>query len=127
MPVASEGLIREADAYHYSHHTQAILPAYRAIYANDDETRLYFDPRTAELIGFADAPARAYRWWHYGLHRLDFAGLNARPLWDIVMLPLIAGISLLCGLGVWMGWRRVTRHERRPMRHPATGRNPSRG
>ena len=127
VPVASEGLIREADAYHYSHHTQAILPAYRAIYANDDETRLYFDPRTAELIGFADAPARAYRWWHYGLHRLDFAGLNARPLWDIVMLPLIAGISLLCGLGVWMGWRRITRHERRPMRRPATGRNPSRG
>ena len=112
VPLASETLIREGDAYHYNHHTDVVLPAYRVIYANADETRLYLDPRTGELVGYVDAPARAYRWWHYGLHRLDFAGLNARPLWDIVMLPLIAGISLLCGLGVWMGWRRVTRHER---------------
>jgi uncharacterized iron-regulated membrane protein len=112
VPIASAELITEGDAYHYSHHTDVVLPAYRVIYANADETRLYLDPRTGELVGYADAPARAYRWWHYGLHRLDFAGLNARPLWDIVMLPLIAGISLLCGLGVWMGWRRVTRHER---------------
>ena len=52
-------------------------------------------------------PSRAYRWWHYGLHRLDFAGLNARPIWDFVMLPLITGISLLCLLGVWMGVRRL--------------------
>ena len=113
VPLAWQGTIEEGDAYHYSHHTRAILPAWRVIYGNDDETRLYFDPRTAELIGFADAPARAFRWWHYGLHRLDFAGLNARPLWDVVMLPLIAGISLLCGLGVWMGFRRLTRRERR--------------
>ena len=78
-------------------------------YANADETRLYLDPRTGELIGYADAPSRAYRWWHYGLHRLDFSGLNARPLWDILMLPLMAGISLLCLLGMWIGWRRLRR------------------
>ncbi len=112
IPLASEGLITEGDAYHYSHHSEAILPAYRAIYANEDQTRVYFDPRTGELIGYADAPSRAYRWWHYGLHRLDFAGLNARPLWDLVMLPLIAGISILCALGVWMGVRRLRRRER---------------
>ncbi len=111
-PIASATLISEPDAYHYSHHQAAILPAYRVIYANADETRLYFDPRTAELIGFADAPSRAYRWWHYGLHRLDFGGLNARPLWDAIMLPLIGGISLLCLLGTWMGVRRLSRAER---------------
>jgi hypothetical protein len=114
VPLASQGLIRDGDAYHYSHHSEAILPAWRAIYANADETRLYFDPRTGEVIGYADAPARAYRWWHYGLHRLDFGGLNARPLWDAIMLPLIAGISVLCALGVWMGARRLGRRERRP-------------
>jgi len=113
VPVASDGMIRDGDAYHYSHHTAAVLPAYRVIYANADETRLYLDPRTGELVGFADSPARAYRWWHHGLHRLDFAGLNARPLWDIVMLPLIGGISILCLLGVWMGVRRLARRERR--------------
>jgi uncharacterized iron-regulated membrane protein len=112
-PIASAELIRGGDAYHYSHHNAAILPAFRVIYANEDETRIYLDPRTGELIGFADAPARAYRWWHYGLHRLDFAELNARPLWDIVMLPLIAGISLLCILGMWMGVRRLRTNFRR--------------
>jgi len=107
VPLASESLIPEGDAYHYSHHTAAVLPAWRVIYGDKDATRLYFDPRTGELVGYADAPARAYRWWHYGLHRLDFAGLNARPLWDAVMLPLLAGVSLLCALGAWMGWRRL--------------------
>lgn len=109
VAIASAGLISKGDAYHYSHHSEAVLPAYRVIYANADETRIYLDPRTGELIGYADAAARAYRWWHYGLHRLDFGGLNARPLWDVVMLPLLAGVSLLCLLGVWMGWRRLRR------------------
>ncbi|MCR6678918.1 hypothetical protein NVV43_25800, partial [Escherichia marmotae] len=81
-----------------------------------DQTRLYLDPRTGELIDFADGPSRSFRWWHLGLHRLDFGGLNTRPLWDLLMLPLIAGIALVCGLGVWMGWRRLTRRERRSRR-----------
>jgi uncharacterized iron-regulated membrane protein len=116
--ISSAQTIAEGDAYHYSHHTPAILPAFRVIYANADETRLYFDPRTGELISYADAPSRAYRWWHYGLHRLDFSGLNARPLWDFIMLPLIAGISVLCLLGVWMGWRRLARRESRRAKRP---------
>jgi uncharacterized iron-regulated membrane protein len=116
VPIASARLIREGDAYHYSHHTEAVLPAYRVIYADEESTRLYVDPRTGQLIGYFDAARRAYRWWHYGLHRLDFGGLNARPLWDAVMLPLLAGVSLLCLLGVWMGWRRLRRSERLPRR-----------
>jgi uncharacterized iron-regulated membrane protein len=111
-PVQSMELIQTGDAYHYSHHTQAVLPAWRAIYGDEESTRIYFDPRTGEMVGYADAARRAYRWWHYGLHRLDFGGLNARPLWDAVMLPLLAGVSLLCLLGVWMGVRRLRRRER---------------
>ncbi len=117
VPLKSEGVIEEGDAYHYGHKTDAILPAWRVIYGDAEETRLYFDPRTGEMIRFVDAPAKAFRWWHYGLHRLDFAGLNARPLWDAIMLPLMAGISLLCVLGAWMGWRRLSR--RQPRSRPA--------
>jgi hypothetical protein len=113
MPIASQGLIREGDAYHYGHHsTPALLPAYRVIYADAEGTRLYLDPRTGELIDFVDAGSRGFRWWHSGLHRLDFPGLRERPLWDIVTLPLLAGVAMVCLLGVWMGWKRVTRKKR---------------
>jgi hypothetical protein len=112
-PIASQALIARGDAYHYSHHsTPALLPAWRVIYGDEDATRLYFDPRTGELIGFVDADRRAFRWWHLALHRLDFSGLRERPLWDVVVLPLLAGVSLLCLLGAWMGAWRLTR--RRP-------------
>ena len=110
VPIRSLELITEPDAYHYNHHTKVILPAFRVIYDNDDATRLYFDPFTGELINYIDAPSRAYRWLHYGLHRLDFGGLRARPLWDLVVLPLVLGISVLCFLGAWMGVRRLRRH-----------------
>jgi hypothetical protein len=108
-PVASARTIVGPDAYHYGHKREPVLPAYRVIYANADATRLYFDPRTGELINFVDAPTRAYRWWHLGLHRLDFPVLRERPLWDLVTVPLLLGVSLLCGLGVWMGVRRLMR------------------
>jgi len=108
-PVASAGLITAPDAYHYGHKSEPVLPAYRVIYANEDRTRLYFDPRTGELVNFVDAQVRAFRWWHLGLHRLDFPVLRSRPLWDVVTVPLLIGVSLLCVLGVWMGGRRLLR------------------
>jgi hypothetical protein len=110
VPVASQGLISSGDAFHYSHHsTPTILPAWRVIYADKARTRLYFDPRTGELIDFVDPPSREFRWWHLALHRLDFAALRARPLWDAVMLLLLTGVALVCGIGAWMGGRRLLR------------------
>jgi hypothetical protein len=115
VPIASQGMIARGDAYHYSHHSApALLPAWRVIYGDSDAMRLYFDPRTGEPVDFVDADSRAFRWWHLGLHRLDFSVLRERPLWDAVMLPLLAGVSLLCLLGAWMGVKRLTR--RRPKR-----------
>ncbi|MBO9519552.1 MAG: peptidase [Porphyrobacter sp.] len=108
--IASAQIITAPDNYHYGHKAeQPVLPAYRVIYANADATRLYFDPRTGEMVNFVDGPRRAYRWLHYGLHRLDFPVLSARPVWDIVTVPLLIGVSLLCVLGVWMGVRRLRR------------------
>jgi hypothetical protein len=107
-PVASQGLIAEGDAYHYSHHsTPAVLPAWRVIYGDAEHTRVYLDPRTGEVVDYVDAGSRQFRWWHSGLHRLDFHGLDARPIWDVVMWMLLIGVALCCGLGAWMGWRRL--------------------
>jgi hypothetical protein len=107
-------LIRTEDAYHYSHHGSIVLPAWRVIYQNDERTRLYVDPRTGELINYVDAGSREFRWWHLALHRFDFAsGLRARPVWDIVVLPLMIGVTLLCLIGVWLGWKRLAHTFRR--------------
>jgi len=109
-PIAMQGPIAEGDAYHFGHHsTPALLPAYRAIYGNAEGTRLYLDPRTGEVIDYVDSASRGFRWWHLALHRLDLPGLRARPLWDLVTLPLLAGVALVCLLGTWIGWRRLRR------------------
>ena len=112
-PVIEQGLIHQGDAYYYSHHNgPRQFPAWRVIYGDAENTRLYFDPRTAELAGFVDDGSRGFRWWHLALHRFDVPGLRERPLWDLVTLPLLAGVSLVCLLGVWMGMRRLRRRER---------------
>jgi len=108
--VASQELIRAEDAYHFGHKGKVVLPAWRIIYADEEATRLYIDPRTGEGLAKVDSAARAYRWLHYGLHRMDFTGaLRSRPLWDIVTLPLMLGVSLLCLIGACLGGRRLWR------------------
>lgn len=112
-PIVEQGLIREGDAYYYSHHNrERHFPAWRVIYGDAESTRLYLDPRTGELAGFVDDGSRGFRWWHLALHRLDIPGLRERPLWDLVTLPLLSGVSLVCLLGAWMGLRRLRRTER---------------
>jgi len=112
--VASARLITAEDAYYYAHHNPVTLPAWRVIYADRDLTRLYFDPRTGELVRFADGGAQAFRWWHSALHSLDFASvLRSRPVWDIVVLPLMIGVTVLCLIGLWLGVRRLVRTVRR--------------
>ena len=61
---------------------------------------------------FVDSGSRGFRWWHLALHRLDLPALRERPLWDLVTLPLLAGVALVCLLGAWMGVRRLRRKER---------------
>ena len=54
-----------------------------------------------------DATARASRWIRYGLHDLDFPGLAARPLWDLVVLLLLAGVSVGVITGAWLALKRA--------------------
>jgi len=59
-------------------------------------------------MGQIGADERKYRWWHDGLHRLNFtAGLRRRPFWDAIMLLAVAGVTAVCALGAWMGIRRI--------------------
>jgi hypothetical protein len=97
------------DAYYFSHHRDlAWLPVYRMVLA--DSTRYYLDPVSGTLVAKFDRSAQAYRWLHEGLHRMDFmAAMRRRPQWDVLMLVLMSGVTLLCMTGAYLGYRRLFR------------------
>jgi hypothetical protein len=101
-------LMTQEDGYYFSHHRElAVLPVYRLILASG--TRYYLDSVSGLLVAKLDAQSRAYRWLQ-GLHRLDFAAfLRARPQWDLIMLLLLSGVTVLCITGGYLGYRRLTR------------------
>jgi hypothetical protein len=100
-------IIREPDLYHYSLLEQrAILPAVRII--SPSANYYYLDALSGKLINEADAGSKAYRWWHSGLHRLDFSPLSRTQTFrNLVMLPLLFGAALVAGTGAFIGLRRI--------------------
>jgi hypothetical protein len=101
-------LMTQEDNFYFSHHREiAVLPAYRLVTASG--TRYYLDFVSGMLLAKLDAQDRAYRWWHEGLHRADFAAwLRARPRWDLLMLLLMSGVTAVCVTGAYLGYRRLT-------------------
>jgi len=104
-------LLSQEDEYYFSHHRDVVpLPVYRIVSGDAAATRYYVDPESGELLAKIDRGARGYRWWHQGLHRLDFsASLRVRPRWDALMLLLLTGVTLSSVTGVWLGYRRLVR------------------
>jgi hypothetical protein len=111
--VAALDLLRAEDNYYYGHKDAAVLPVWRATLSDDGQTRLYIDPETGRLIRAVDANGRAFRWLMRGLHSLDLPGLRTRPIWDLVVVPLLVMVTLVCATGTWMGISKVRRDLRR--------------
>jgi uncharacterized iron-regulated membrane protein len=103
-------LMSGEDNLYFSHHRDVVaLPVYRMILPGSG-TRYYVDPVAGMLVAKFDANAQAYRWLHEGLHRLDFtASWRGRPQWDVLMLVLLCGVTLVCVTGAYLGFRRLTR------------------
>ncbi len=108
---AAPQLMRQEDAYYFSHHQDlAPLPVYRMLLPDGPATRYYIDAVSGALVVKFDRGVRAYRWWHQGLHRMDFtAALRSRPQWDVLMLLLMSGVTVLCVTGTYLGCRRLLR------------------
>ena len=101
-------LMTQEDNFYFGHHQALALPVYRLVLASG--TRYYLDSVSGMVIAKLDAEARAYRWLHEGLHRMDFAAsVRGRPQWDALMLLLISGVTLVCVTGATLGYRRLTR------------------
>lgn len=106
--VRSLELMPREDAYYYAHKQPVELPVWRAILDDPTRTRLYLSPSTGEtrIVGL---DARRTRWWDSALHSLDFRGLRWRPLWDVVAILLLAGVTVVTVTSSWMAIQRIRR------------------
>ena len=105
------------DFYYYGRapHTMAgtvekRLPVVRLIFDDPLETWVHLDPYTGAALGKFDVGRRGYRWFFAFPHSWDWRPLiEARPLWDVVMILLCGGGFALSVTGVLIGWRRLGR------------------
>ena len=94
----------------------------RVRYANPQETWVYVDPSRGAVVQRNEKVTRLRRWLYQGLHSLDFPFLYyKRPLWDIVVIVLSIGGTVLSAATMVPAWRRLKRHgqdKRRLRYHP---------
>ena len=106
-PMTDLTLMRRSDAYYYpGYEHPAPLPVWRAQQAGPDRRAYYFDPVSGDLLLALGDTARASRWLRTGLHDLDFPGVRTRPIWDILALTLLLGVTVSCVTGTWLGLKR---------------------
>jgi hypothetical protein len=83
---------------------------WRVLFADPHRSAIYLDAVNGTPVGFVDREARVWRWVRDGLHSFDYPVLNnKRPLWDIVVLPLLLGGALSATTGAWLLLRRLRR------------------
>ena len=115
VAVMQAGWLKEDDAYYFSHHDQRRFPVFRIRY--EDGERYYLDSVTGELAFAADRDRQWLRWVFNALHRGDFSALvRKRPVWDLMMWPLMLGVTVCALTGTWIGFQRVARAARRTLR-----------
>ena len=105
-------LLQDGDAYYYAHKDTVELPVFRAVLSNAERTHLYISPTSGDART-VDRNGRRARWLERGLHGIDFPGLHGRPLWDVLVLLLLAGVTAVCITGTWMAFQRIGRDLRR--------------
>ena len=110
--IAEQGMLTEEDSYYYARQRrrfdQVVLPVYRVILNDEEQSRYYLDPNTGALLQRADSTGRWRRWMFSGLHRLDFAAwMRGSPLRDILMwLTMLGGLAVSV-TGVYLAIRRI--------------------
>jgi hypothetical protein len=112
-PVVRFMRLDREDAYYYSGYERPVaLPVYRADLADRRGSTFYIDARSGRMAAAVDDVGRQSRWLRTGLHDLDFAWLRRRPMWDAVVLLLLAGVTGVCATGAWLAVRRTIRDVR---------------
>jgi hypothetical protein len=111
-PLTAIDRITEYETYYYARHGREMaLPAWRVKFADPKSSAVYLDTVSGRVVGFVDDDTRNWRWWRDALHTLDFSWLNnRRPLWDLIVLPILLGATIAAASGAWLllrRWRRI--------------------
>src|SRR5262249_52372308 len=84
-------VLDDYDAYYLDRRRARPLPVVLVQLHDDNRTRYYIDPKTGRIAGTYGARGWISRWLYHGLHSFDFPWLyRYRPLWDIVVISLLA-------------------------------------
>jgi hypothetical protein len=108
--IAEVRLVTQYEAYYADRHRRRPLPVIFVRLSHKENSIYYIDPKTARIVQSYNSHARWNRWLYHGLHSMDFPWLyNHRPIWDILVLILLAGGSALCVTSLVLAWRVVRR------------------
>jgi hypothetical protein len=111
VPIRDRVWLHEYDGYYYDARGSRTLPVLRVRYDDPQQTWLYLDPRRGAIVQKSESTSRLRRWLYQGLHSLDFPSLYfRRPLWDIVVIALSVGGTVLSVTTLLPAWRRLRRH-----------------
>jgi hypothetical protein len=103
-------MLQQYDRYYLDRRRKRPLPVILARLDDDDNTRIYVDPKSARIVGGYSSSGWMNRWLYHGLHSLDFPWLyNYRPLWDIVVITFMVGGTALCVTSLILAWRVIGR------------------
>ena len=128
-PVARVEQLDDYDLYYYARDAHTMtggglkpLPILRIVFDDPDATWIHLDPHTGAVLGRLDSGKRTSRWLFAMLHSWDWLPLlERRPLWDLVLIVLSLGGTLLSVTGVVIGWRRLGRKLREARHEPVGG------
>ena len=105
--------INQYDMYYLDRRRERPLPVVLARLNDEENTRLYIDPKTSRVVSTYSSSNWVSRWLYHGLHSLDFPWLyNYRPLWDIVVITFMVGGTALCVTSLVLAWRVLGRKVR---------------
>jgi hypothetical protein len=110
LKVSEAALLEDYDSYYYAFERRAPLPVLRIKFDDPESTWLYVDPQMSQLVGRAHRRERLQRWIYHGFHSLDFSfWYYNRPAWDIGVIVLSLGGTLLSMIGIVIAWKRIWR------------------
>lgn len=105
--------LHEYDGYYYDPRSTRSLPVLRIRYHDPPHTWLYLDAARGAIVQRSVSITRLQRWLYQGLHSLDFPFLYyRRPLWDVLVIVLSIGGTVLSVTTLLPAGRRLRRRWR---------------